>query len=82
MPPFDTMSAEEQAINLIQDINGIITETLEDLRNSRKDSRQLNSEELKQFNLIQKKLKEIQSNLKEYIQGFRVQTSLTDYINE
>lgn len=76
------MSAEEQAINLIQDINGIITETLEDLRNSRKDSRQLNSEELKQFNLIQKKLKEIQSNLKEYIQGFRVQTSLTDYINE
>lgn len=82
MPPFDTMSAEEQAINLIQDINGIITETLEDLRNSRKDSRQLNSEELKQFNLIQKKLKDIQSNLKEYIQGFRVQTSLTDYIDK
>ncbi len=76
------MSAEEQAINLIQDINGIITETLEDLRNSRKDSRQLNSEELKQFNLIQKKLKDIQSNLKEYIQGFRVQTSLTDYIDK
>lgn len=82
MPPFDTMSAEEQAINLIQDINGIITETLEDLRNSRKDSRQLNSEELKQFNLIQKKLKDIQSNLKEYIKGFRVQTSLTDYIDK
>lgn len=79
MPPFDTMSAEEQAINLIQDINGIITETLEDLRNSRKDSRQLNSEELKQFSLIQNKLKEIQTNLKEYTEGFRVQTKLTDY---
>lgn len=79
MPPFDTMSAEEQAINLIQDINGIITETLEDLRNSRKDSRQLNSEELKQFGLIQNKLKEIQTNLKEYTEGFRVQTKLTDY---
>jgi len=73
------MSAEEQAINLIQDINGIITETLEDLRNSRKDSRQLNSEELKQFGLIQNKLKEIQTNLKEYTEGFRVQTKLTDY---
>lgn len=73
------MSAEEQAINLIQDINGIITETLEDLRNSRKDSRQLNSEELKQFSLIQNKLKEIQTNLKEYTEGFRVQTKLTDY---
>ena len=73
------MSAEEQAINLIQDINGIITETLEDLRNSRKDSRQLNSEELKQFGLIQNKLKEIQTNLKEYSEGFRVQTKLTDY---
>jgi len=79
LPPFDTMSAEEQAINLIQDINGIITETLEDLRNSRKDSRQLNSEELKQFGLIQNKLKEIQTNLKEYTEGFRVQTKLTDY---
>lgn len=79
MPPFDTMSAEEQAINLIQDINGIITETLEDLRNSRKDSRQLNPEELKQFSLIQNKLKEIQTNLKEYTEGFRVQTKLTDY---
>jgi len=79
LPPFDTMSAEEQAINLIQDINGIITETLEDLRNSRKDSRQLNSEELKQFGLIQNKLKEIQTNLKEYSEGFRVQTKLTDY---
>jgi hypothetical protein len=73
------MSAEEQAINLIQDINGIITETLEDLRNSRKDSRQLNPEELKQFSLIQNKLKEIQTNLKEYTEGFRVQTKLTDY---
>jgi len=73
------MSAEEQAINLIQDINSIITETLEDLRNSRKDSRQLNSEELKQFGLIQNKLKEIQTNLKEYSEGFRVQTKLTDY---
>jgi len=79
LPPFDTMSAEEQAINLIQDINGIITETLEDLRNSRKDSRQLNPEELKQFSLIQNKLKEIQTNLKEYTEGFRVQTKLTDY---
>ena len=73
------MSAEEEAIELTQQINRTITQTLEELRNSRKDMRKLSDEEKNQFNLIITNLNQITKNLKEYIKRFRVQSTLLDF---
>ncbi len=73
------MSAEEEALAITRQIHKTITETLEDLRRGRNDSRKLSEEEKKTFNLITKQVNDLRKALDEYIKRFRVQTRLDDF---
>lgn len=73
------MSAEEEALSITRQIHKTITETLEDLRRGRNDSRKLSEEEKKTFNLITKQVNDLRKALDEYIKRFRVQTRLDDF---
>ena len=73
------MSAEEEALSITRQIHKTITETLEDLRQGRNDSRKLSEEEKKTFNLITKQVNDLRKALDEYIKRFRVQTRLDDF---
>jgi len=73
------MSAEDEAIKYIQTINTEITETLDELKKKRKDSRQLSKEEHLKLKEITDLLKQVRLNANKYIESFRVQTKLTDF---
>ena len=73
------MSAEEEALSITRQIHKTITETLEDLRRGRNDSRKLSEEEKKTFNLIVKQVNDLKKALNNYIKQFRVQTRLDDF---
>jgi|TARA_R100000027_G_C2167676_1_gene69738 F0F1-type ATP synthase membrane subunit b/b' len=73
------MSAEDEAIKYIQTINTEITETLDELKKKRKDSRELTKEEHLKLKEITDLLKKVRVNANKYIESFRVQTKLTDY---
>lgn len=73
------MSAEEEALSITRQIHKTITETLEDLRRGRNDSRKLNEEEKKTFNLIVKQVNDLRKALDNYIKQYRVQTRLDDF---
>ena len=73
------MSAEDEAIKYIQTINTEITETLDELKKKRKDSRELTKEEHLKLKEIIDLLKKVRVNANKYIESFRVQTKLTDY---
>jgi predicted translin family RNA/ssDNA-binding protein len=73
------MSAEEEALSITRQIHKTITETLEDLRQGRNDSRKLSEEEKKTFNLIVKQVNDLRKALDNYIKQFRVQTRLDDF---
>lgn len=73
------MSAEDEALSITRQIHKTITETLEDLRRGRNDSRKLSEEEKKTFNLIVKQVNDLRKALDNYIKQFRVQTRLDDF---
>ena len=73
------MSAEEEALSITRQIHKTITETLEDLRQGRNDSRKLSEEEKKTFNSIVKQVNDLRKALDNYIKQFRVQTRLDDF---
>ena len=73
------MSPEEEALSITRQIHKTITETLEDLRRGRNDSRKLNEEEKKTFNLIVKQVNDLRKALDNYIKQYRVQTRLDDF---
>ena len=73
------MSAEDEAIKYIQTINTEITETLDELKKKRKDSRELTKEEHLKLKEITDLLNKVRVNANKYIESFRVQTKLTDY---
>jgi len=70
------MSAEQEALTYLEQINTIITETLEEIQQNRKDSRKLHTDEKAALNKIIKLIKQVRRNTDEYLKQFRVQTSL------
>ena len=75
----ENRTAEDEAIKYIQTINTEITETLDELKRKRKDSRELSKEDHLQLKEITDLLKKVRLNANKYIESFRVQTKLTDY---
>ena len=73
------MSAEEEARQHLTEIFTLIKETLEEAKEQRKDIRQLSNDEQRALNEILNKLKQVRSNLNNYLTSFRVQTSLTQF---
>ena len=73
------MSAEEEAITYLNQIKTIISETLMDIQQNRKDARKLNTEEKATLNKIITLLKQVRTNADEYLKAFRVQTSLDSF---
>tara|TARA_X000001382_G_scaffold122906_1_gene106227 strand:- start:603 stop:845 length:243 start_codon:yes stop_codon:yes gene_type:complete len=70
------MSAEQEALTYLEQINTIITETLEEIQQNRKDARKLHTDEKAALNKIIKLIKQVRRNTDEYLKQFRVQTSL------
>ena len=74
------MSAEKEALQYLDEIFTIIKETLEEAKENRTNARQLSNEENKALTDITNKLKQVRANLDKYLRAFRVQTSLTDFM--
>ena len=70
------MSAEQEALTYLEQINTIITETLEEIQQNRKDARKLDTAEKAALNKIIKLIKQVRRNTDEYLKQFRIQTSL------
>ena len=73
------MSAEQEALTYLEQINTIITETLEEIQQNRKDARKLDTAEKAALNKIIKLIKQVRRNTDEYLKQFRVQTSLDSW---
>ena len=76
------MSAEKEALQYLNEIFTIIKETLEEAKENRANARQLSNEENKALTDITNKLKQVRTNLDKYLRTFRVQTSLTDFMQD
>lgn len=76
------MSAEKEALQYLNEIFTIIKETLEEAKENRANARQLSNEENKALTDITNKLKQVRVNLNKYLRAFRVQTSLTDFMQD
>ena len=76
------MSAEKEALQYLNEIFTIIKETLEEAKENRTNARQLSNEENKALTDITNKLKQVRTNLDKYLRAFRVQTSLTDFMQD
>ena len=76
------MSAEKEALQYLNEIFTIIKETLEEAKENRTNARQLSNEENKALTDITNKLKQVRTNLDKYLRTFRVQTSLTDFMQD
>lgn len=76
------MSAEKEALQYLNEIFTIIKETLEEAKENRTNARQLSNEENKALTDITNKLKQVRANLDKYLRTFRVQTSLTDFMQD
>ena len=76
------MSAEKEALQYLDEIFTIIKETLEEAKENRTNARQLSNEENKALTDITNKLKQVRTNLDKYLRTFRVQTSLTDFMQD
>ena len=73
------MSAEQEALTYLEQINTIITETLEEIQQNRKDARKLDTAEKAALNKIIKLIKQVRRNTDEYLKQFRIQTSLDSW---
>ena len=73
------MSAEQEAIDRLNEVFTIIKETLEQAKEDLRDTRKLSNQEKAAISEITNKLKQVRTNLTNYIKSFRVQTSLMDF---
>jgi len=73
------MSAEQQALQHLNVIFTLIKETLQEAQKNREHSRELSNTENKALLDITSKLKQVRSNLNNYLKAFRVQTSLDQF---
>ena len=76
------MSAEKEALQYLNEIFTIIKETLEEAKENRTNARELSNEEKQALTQITNKLKQVRTNLDKYLKAFRVQTSLTDFMQD
>jgi hypothetical protein len=73
------MSAEQEAIDRLNEVFTIIKDTLEEANKDKRDSRKLTDAENAAISEITNKLKQVRTNLSNYLKTFRVQTSLQDF---
>tara|TARA_R100000353_G_scaffold38118_2_gene30188 strand:- start:6005 stop:6241 length:237 start_codon:yes stop_codon:yes gene_type:complete len=73
------MSAEQEAIDRLTEVFTIIKDTLEDANKSKRELRKLTDAEKAAISEITNKLKQVRTNLSNYLKTFRVQTSLQDF---
>ena len=73
------MSAEQEAIDRLAEVFTIIKDTLEEANKDKRDSRKLTDAEKAAISEITNKLKQVRTNLSNYLKTFRVQTSLQDF---
>ena len=73
------MSAEKEALDLLNQIFAIIKESLEDVNKERPNMRELTNEEKQSLSTITKNIQLVRSKLNKYLKSFRVQTSLDDF---
>ena len=73
------MSAEQEAIDRLTEVFTIIKDTLEDANKSKRELRKLTDAEKAAISEITNKLRQVRTNLSNYLKTFRVQTSLQDF---
>tara|TARA_R100000005_G_C4849087_1_gene116418 strand:+ start:343 stop:567 length:225 start_codon:yes stop_codon:yes gene_type:complete len=70
------MSAEQQALQYLNEIFKDIKETLQEVQKNKRDARQLTEQEEAVLKNIVGKIKQVRNNLNDYLKSFRVQTRL------
>lgn len=73
------MSAEKEALELLNQIFVIIKESLEDVNKERPNMRELTNEEKQSLSTITKNIQLVRTKLNKYLKSFRVQTRLDDF---
>ena len=73
------MSAEQEAKDRLTEVFTIIKDTLEDANKSKRELKKLTDAEKAAISEITNKLKQVRTNLSNYLKTFRVQTSLQDF---
>ena len=73
------MSAEKEALDLLNQIFAIIKESLEDVNKERPNMRELTNEEKSTLSKITRNIQLVRTKLNKYLQTFRVQTRLDDF---
>tara|TARA_R100000742_G_C4273920_1_gene93676 strand:- start:265 stop:489 length:225 start_codon:yes stop_codon:yes gene_type:complete len=73
------MSAEQQALQYLNEIFKDIKETLQEVQKNKRDARQLTEQEEAVLKNIVGKIKQVRSNLNDYLKSFRVQTRLDEF---
>jgi len=73
------MSAEQQALQHLNEIFKDIKETLQEVQKNKRDARQLTEQEEAVLKNIVGKIKQVRSNLNDYLKSFRVQTRLDEF---
>ena len=73
------MSAEKEALDLLNQIFAIIKESLEDVNKERPNMRELTNEEKSTLSKITRNIQLVRTKLNKYLHTFRVQTRLDDF---
>ena len=73
------MSAEQQALQYLNEIFKDIKETLQEVQTNKRDARQLTEQEEAVLKNIVGKIKQVRNNLNDYLKSFRVQTRLDEF---
>ena len=73
------MSAEKEALDLLNQIFTEIKETLQDVNKERPNMRELTNEEKKTLSKITRNIQLVRTKLNKYLRSFRVQTRLDDF---
>tara|TARA_A100001201_G_scaffold43912_1_gene44780 strand:+ start:2593 stop:2817 length:225 start_codon:yes stop_codon:yes gene_type:complete len=73
------MSAEQQALQYLNEIFKDIKETLQEVQKNKRDARQLTEQEEAVLKNIVGKIKQVRNNLNDYLKSFRVQTRLDEF---
>ena len=75
------MSIEDTAIKALQTIVKEVNEILNEMKEKRKDSRNINSQDTAKLKEINDLLKNTRKQIIEYINRFNIQTSLNQFDN-
>ena len=75
------MSIEDTAIKALQTIVKEVNEILNEMKEKRKDSRKINSQDTAKLKEINDLLKNTRKQIIEYINRFNIQTSLDQFNN-